>query len=78
MCRPYTYRICFLLTGQEYYGVCYGKKANPDTFWKNYFTSSKVVKALIQEYGVDSFEVVSVERAPLEGGSSEMRRTIFN
>jgi hypothetical protein len=61
MCVPYTYRIKFLPTGQEYYGVRHGKKANPDTFWKTYFTSSKIVKGLITEHGLEAFVVVKVK-----------------
>src|SRR5450759_220974 len=61
MRRPYTYRIKFLPTGQEYYGVRHCKTANPEGFWKTYFTSSKIVKALIAEHGVEAFEVVSVK-----------------
>lgn len=61
MCQPYTYRIKFLPTGQEYYGVRHGKKANPETFWQTYFTSSKVVKKLIEEHGTEAFEIVDIK-----------------
>jgi len=40
-----------------YYGVKYGKDANPETFWKKYFTSSKKVKLLVEKHGVESFDV---------------------
>lgn len=52
---PYTYRIQCITTGEYYYGVKYGKDADPSTFWINYFTSSDKVKNLIKLYGVDNF-----------------------
>lgn len=53
--KPYTYRVTNKTTGLMYYGVKYGKDANPRTFWIDYFTSSKYVKRLIDEYGVEDF-----------------------
>lgn len=53
---PYTYYIKQKDTGYFYYGVKYGKDANPSTFWIDYFTSSKNVHILIEKYGLDSFE----------------------
>lgn len=53
---PYTYLIKFKPTGQVYYGVRYAKGCVPDDLWKTYFTSSKVVKSLIEEYGIDAFD----------------------
>ena len=47
--------LTFKLTGQRYYGVRYAKNANPDQLWTTYFTSSKVIKSLIKEYGIESF-----------------------
>lgn len=58
---PYTYRITHVPTGIHYYGVKYGKDANPSTFWITYFTSSQKIKQLISEYGKDSF-IVEVRR----------------
>ena len=40
---PYTYLIGWKEHNKFYYGSKYGKDANPSTFWKNYFTSSKYV-----------------------------------
>ena len=40
---PYTYLVGWSEINLYYYGVKYGANANPDTFWKNYFTSSKDV-----------------------------------
>lgn len=54
---PFTYCLTFLPTGQRYYGVRYTEKkvAYPDQLWTTYFTSSKIIADLIEEYGVDSF-----------------------
>jgi UDP-3-O-[3-hydroxymyristoyl] glucosamine N-acyltransferase len=57
--QPYTYLIKFILTGQQYYGVQHAKGAHPENLWVTYFTSSKIVKKLISEYGKDSFEIVN-------------------
>jgi hypothetical protein len=56
MTKPYTYLIKHIPTDQYYYGVRYAKKCNPNDLWKAYFTSSKRVKNLIEQYGKDSFE----------------------
>lgn len=53
----YTYCIKFLVTGQVYYGSRCAKNCNPNEFWVTYFTSSKLVKSLIQQYGKESFDV---------------------
>jgi hypothetical protein len=59
--QPYTYFIYHRPTGLKYYGCRYTNqlktKANPDDFWVTYFTSSKKVHKLIEEYGKDSFDV---------------------
>lgn len=59
---PYTYFLYHIPTGKKYYGSKTASKnqnqklnANPLTFWKDYFTSSKEVKRLIQLHGKDSF-----------------------
>jgi hypothetical protein len=57
MSIPFSYYLYHIPTGKKYYGIRHGKKANPETLWKTYFSSSKIVKKLIQEYGIDSFKV---------------------
>ena len=52
---PYTYCITFLPTKQQYYGAKYAKNCNPKDFWRTYFTSSKYIHELIEEYGKNSF-----------------------
>ena len=51
----YTYYITFLPTGQIYYGSKCSKGSHPDNFWKTYFTSSKLVKDLIKQFGLNAF-----------------------
>ena len=59
--QPYTYLIKFKPTEQLYYGVRTAKDCYPEDLWVKYFTSSKVVKGLIKEYGSESFEIVSIK-----------------
>ena len=54
--KPYTYFLLHRPTGLKYYGAKYSKNADPTKLWVNYFSSSKKVKKLIQEYGKDSFD----------------------
>ena len=58
--KPYTYLISWSKLGKSYYGVKYGKDANPDTFWKNYFTSSKHVSIFREQNGEP--DVIKVDR----------------
>jgi len=51
----YTYLLRHIPTNTFYYGVKYSFDADPNLFWKKYFTSSRKVKALIEEYGEESF-----------------------
>lgn len=53
----YTYYIYHKPTNQHYYGARWAKTSNPSDFWVTYFTSSRSVKQLIEEYGRDSFSV---------------------
>ena len=51
MSTPYTYLIGWSELDLWYYGVKFGKSADPEKFWVNYFTSSKYVKNLRDEFG---------------------------
>jgi len=54
---PYTYIVKNKTTGLFYYGVKISKlDANPKLFWQRYFTSSRLVKQLIEQYGIDDFD----------------------
>lgn len=62
--QPYTYLIQFIPTGEFYYGCSYAsrsKVAHPSLLWQTYFTSSDIVQQLINDYGVDSFRVISTK-----------------
>jgi hypothetical protein len=52
---PYTYFLLHKPTGKKYYGARWSKNCHPTDLWQNYFTSSKHVKKLIEEYGKNSF-----------------------
>jgi hypothetical protein len=57
---PYVYSLSFIdpktNTKRWYIGVQYGKNCNPENLWLSYFTSSKVIKSLLNEYGPKSFK----------------------
>jgi predicted GIY-YIG superfamily endonuclease len=56
--KPYTYLIKHRPTGKVYYGFRCANKLEPhNDLWKHYFTSSPKVQQLIEETGVDSFDV---------------------
>lgn len=52
---PYTYLIRHNPSGKVYYGCRYAKGCKPSELWVSYFTSSKVVRSLIQSDGKSSF-----------------------
>jgi hypothetical protein len=52
----YTYLIKCTINNKFYYGVRWGNKVLPsEDLWIKYFTSSKVIKNLINQYGKDAF-----------------------
>lgn len=55
MSVPYTYFLYHKPTHKKYYGVRWAKGCMPEDLWTTYFTSSKYVKLLIQQYGKESF-----------------------
>jgi hypothetical protein len=59
--KPYYYLIIHKPSGKYYAGSQYGKTSNPDNLLKTYFTSSKLVKELIQKDGVESFAIQYIE-----------------
>lgn len=61
MHTPFSYYLYHTPTGLRYYGVKFAKKCSPDDLWVTYFSTSKLVKQLIKDYGADSF-VVTVRR----------------
>jgi hypothetical protein len=63
---PYTYRIYHRPTKMYYYGSKTSNNlrdiANPQAFWLKYFTSSKRVHQLIEEYGAHTFEIQHIKK----------------
>ena len=54
---PFTYVVKFKPTGQIYYGSRTKQGCQPTDLWTSYYTSSKVVRQLIEQHGKDAFEV---------------------
>lgn len=52
---PFAYHLYHKPTGKHYYGVRFKRGTVPSDLWSKYFSSSKVVHQLIEEYGKDSF-----------------------
>lgn len=48
---PYCYYISWSKENKHYYGVKYGRDANPSTFWTKYFTSSRYVESMREKCG---------------------------
>ena len=61
MYTAYTYLITHNPTNQLYYGVRHSvnrKQMDPEQdLWIDYFTSSKAVHALIEEWGKETFDI---------------------
>lgn len=49
--NSYTYLVGWTTLNKFYYGVRYAENCSPNDLWKTYFTSSKSVKLLREEYG---------------------------
>ena len=60
MSTPYTYLIGWSELDLWYYGGKFGKGADPAKLWVNYFTSSKYVKSIREEFGEP--DVIQVRR----------------
>ena len=61
--KPYTYVVRHKETGYFYYGCKFANDGytHPELFWnkehkRGYFTSSKLIHKMIDEYGIDAFE----------------------
>lgn len=52
---PFTYLLVHKRTGKLYYGVRCSRGCHPSDLWTKYFSSSKIVKAIIREEGLDAF-----------------------
>lgn len=65
---PFIYKLTHKPTGRLYIGSRFGRGVSPDSFWNSYFTSSKVVAAMIEEDGLDCWEW---EILPRPGSSAD-------
>lgn len=65
---PYVYWLKNKSTGLKYVGVKYGKDADPQLFFKTYFTSSKHIKKLIEKFGKEDFiyKIIKIFNNPYE------------
>lgn len=55
MTTPFSYHLYHIPTGKHYYGIKHSKDCHPNQLWTTYFSSSKIVKQFIVEYGENSF-----------------------
>jgi hypothetical protein len=62
--KPYYYLIRHKPSGKLYAGSQYGKNSDPNNLFTTYFTSSKLVKELIEKDGVESFEIEYIDCRP--------------
>lgn len=72
---PFTYLLYCKPTDQYYYGSKYAKSCLPEHLWSTYFTSSKHIKKLIQEHGIDAFtfEIRKIFNCPKKALEWEMK-----
>lgn len=61
---PYVYFIKNKTTKMKYIGVRYAKGCHPDDLWKTYFTSSSLIKTLIDVYGKEDFYIKVIHKYP--------------
>ena len=76
MSTPYTYLIGWSELDLWYYGVKFGKSADPALFWVNYFTSSKYVKSLREEFGEPDVREIRKTFKSKEAASDWERKVI--
>lgn len=53
----YGYRVTLKSTGDYYIGIRTAKNCEPSDLWNTYFTSSKIIKKLIEQNGTDAFDI---------------------
>lgn len=80
--RPYFYKIQHTPTKKIYVGCKFSRDADPSKLWVKYFTSSKEVKRLIKQDGIDSFKVIKIQehisRTDAIEHEQEYLRRVFN
>ncbi len=75
MCKPYVYIIMNKTTGIKYIGSKTAKNAHPELFWVNYFTSSNIVKLMIESFGKDDFiyRILKVHKTKYDAQQHELK-----
>jgi hypothetical protein len=66
---PFSYHLFHKPTKMHYYGIRFAKNCAPTDLWSTYFSSSPIVKALIDKYGVNSF-TAEVRKIFTDGASA--------
>lgn len=61
---PFVYIVINKTTKLKYLGVRYAKNCHPDDLWKTYYTSSSLVKKLINQYGKEDFKYKILHKFP--------------
>ena len=74
---PYVYLIKHKTSGLKYLGVRYAKGCNPSDLWKTYFTSSKLVKKLIDQFGKDDFFIKVIHQFPNDPESAVLKEAYY-
>lgn len=74
---PYVYIIQHKITKFKYIGVRYAKGCNPCDLWVSYFTSSSLVKKLIEAFGEDDFKIRILHRYPGDPKSAILREARY-
>jgi len=74
---PYVYLIKNKTTNLKYLGVRYAKDCHPDDLWVEYFTSSKLVKKLIGQFGCDDFLFKVIHQFPNDPESAILKEAYY-
>ena len=75
---PYVYYVKNKTTNLKYIVVRFSKTCHPNDFWVTYFTSSKLIKKLIELYGVDDFEYRIVKKFECEFEAQKYENELLN
>ena len=70
---PYTYLIGWSEQKKYYYGVQFGKTANPKNLWVKYFTSSNNVKKFREKYGEP--DIIKIRKIFKDGEAARLWET---
>lgn len=74
---PYVYLIKNKTTNLKYLGVRYAKGCHPSDLWSKYFTSSSMVKRLIEEFGENDFYVKVIHTFPSDPESAILKEAHY-